>query len=155
LIKVYPHHIAALNNKEHMRFSDARYRNHDQASQTVYLKIAGPDCVLLDLLDRRNGQSVGSMSCYLDHLNGVVDMGLMIVPEYCGHRFGREAWETVMRYWLTDGHMDKIEAGMMAANTAMANVCMATHMKYEGCRRYHFRFGTERLDLVMYGKTRK
>lgn len=153
----YEHHIAALNNREYMRFSEQRHIIHDRVSQEVYIRshynsvgALLPDKRLLDLVHRGTNQSVGSVSCYLDWLNLTCDMGLMIVPEQAGQGFGCEAWVAVMDQWLKHGF--KVEAGMMTKNRRMRRICVASGMHYEGDRPHHFRVDGKPMGLSMYGK---
>ena len=151
LTYAYPSHIAALNNQQHMRYSEQRHTIHDQASQEVYIRSVTPDKVLLDLCHREAGESIGSMSCYLDWLHRTCDMGIMVIPSWTNRGLGREAWGAVMDYWLGRGF--KVEAGMMAGNHAMIALCETTGMKYEGERDNHFQVNGRPMGLVLYGRS--
>jgi RimJ/RimL family protein N-acetyltransferase len=149
LTSAYPHHIDALNDKAYMRYSEQRHVSHDHATQEVYLRTAGPDCILLDLVIV--DASVGSMSCYLDHLNRVCDLGIMICPEFVKLGYGAEAWAAVMDHWLKRDW--KVEAGMMVRNLRMVRICALTGMEFEGIRRRHFRVDDDFDGLMMWGRT--
>ena len=95
------------------------------------------------------------MSCTLDVANAVVNLGILVAPAYAHRGFGKEAWEAVMGWWLTDGGMAKAEAGCAAENFPMRDL-MSRCMQYEGAREEHVLMddGT-RMDMVMFGKVRR
>jgi RimJ/RimL family protein N-acetyltransferase len=146
--------LYALNNKEHMRFSEQRRIEHTVESEFEYLaeqKRAGN--VVLEIC--RGITTIGTMSCTFDRPNRLVDLSILIAPAYCHRGFGKEAWEAVLTYWLGNGGMDKAEAGCAAENFPMRDLMSRCGMEYEGTREKHFAMddGT-RMDMVMFGKTR-
>jgi RimJ/RimL family protein N-acetyltransferase len=153
-------HLQALNDREHMRYSRQRDGRHTAETQRLYIDTAAAnDLVLLDILADKKGRvrpkTVGFLACHLDRINRTMDMELMILPAACDKRYGVEAWQAVMDYWLSHG-VAKVEAGLMASNFAMRSICNNTSMKYEGIRRAHFHIGAPavpRDDLILYGKT--
>lgn len=149
---VWDSHVSALNDKHHMRFSEQRRKHHSRHTQEEYIHSANKDLLLLDL--RKPQQifaSVGSMSCWLDHDNKRVDLGIMIVPSECGKNYAMEAWTAVMNYWLGRGY--KVEGGCMADNFAMSYIMYKSGMTLEGTRIGHFLLddGT-RAAVLLYGR---
>jgi len=152
----WPSHVAALNDREHMRWSEQRRLVHSKETQRGYIASANEYFVLLDLQRAESlVTSVGSMSCVIDRDNRVVNMGIMVIPGECNKGYGKEAWTAVMNYWLTGGGMVRVEAGMMADNFAMRDLCSSTGMEYDGTKLSYFQINdNSRQDMVMFGKVR-
>lgn len=145
-------HVRALNDKEHMRYSEQRRRFHDRETQYAYLESANERLLLLDLQERSPIlYSIGSMSCHIDPDNKVVDLGIMIIPSEANKGYGTEAWRAVMNEWLKRSY--KVEAGCMYNNFPMRDVMIECGMEYEGTRARHYLLedGT-RTDWVLYGR---
>ena len=139
--------VSWLNDKDLMKYSEQRYKNHTRETQDSYLM--SPD--RYRLIYDTPFTLVGTITAILDNQNMVADIGILIGSEHKGCGYGAEAWRKFSQELATDG-IRKIEAGCMAKNKAMIRVFEKNGMILEGTRRYHFQTGKDQYDdMVLYG----
>jgi RimJ/RimL family protein N-acetyltransferase len=153
--------LSALNDKEHMRYSEQRHRTHTVSTQRQYIDqmLQGGHLVLgvyIAADDHTFTVLVGTMGCQVDRHNKLLDMGIMMLPGWQGLGYGTRAWRLILK-WALDpekGAFQKVEGGCYGDNGAMVQIMQASGMTYEACRPRHFLMpdGT-REDLVQYGAT--
>ncbi len=138
--------VSWLNNQDLMKYSEQRFLKHTQASQLRYINsIKEPDQYKKILVE---GHCVGSVSAYIDQINSIANVGILIGAPYIGKGYGALAWGS----FCGNLNTRKIEAGCMAKNVAMIRIFEKNSMRLEGTRRYHFRIGKEQYDhMVLYG----
>ena len=130
-------HIATLNNRHYMRYSEQRRQRHDTGTELAYIAAASDSFWPLNLWACLRSRSAGTMSCHIDHANRIVDLGIMVSASMARSGYGSEAWIAVTNYWL--GHGYKVECGCHEGNEAMLALTLYAEMIYEGRREDHFR----------------
>jgi RimJ/RimL family protein N-acetyltransferase len=150
--------LKALNDKEHMKYSEQRHRDHTVGSQRRYLDdmLFGGNLALGIFIQNNEEYTtlVGTMGCTTDRNNELLDMGIMMLPGHTGKGYALCAWRLVLK-WALDhegGAFQKVEAGCHADNSAMRTICERTGMEFEGTRLQHFlnKDGT-RSNLLFWG----
>lgn len=146
--------IGWLNDPNVMVFSEQRYKPHSLETQNAYLKNMNTNDEYWGVRLRDTDALIGTMAAHVDVANGVANVGILIGDkEQWGKGYGYEAWKTFCDYLLT--FLRKVEAGCMAANTAMVRLCEKYQMRMEGIRDDHFYLGHSSnpySGMVMYGK---
>lgn len=128
---ITPAYIGWLNDRELMRFSNQRFRDHSAESCRAYVAgFAGSPNLFLSI--RHEGELVGTMSCYRSPQHGTADIGLLIGAGQ-GRGFGRDAWATLMDYLLAQGTR-KVTGGTLRCNTPMVRIMEACGMQPDGVR---------------------
>jgi RimJ/RimL family protein N-acetyltransferase len=147
-------HVEALNDREHMQFSEQRHLQHTMLTEQAYIQnVRG---LLLGIWLKDNSVPVGTLYAEIDRRNLTADLGIMILPGHKHRGYGGEAWGATLDYLLDPlrGGMEKVEAGTMEENFPMRHICVAAGMLYEGTRSSHFILNGRRCGLVMFGKVR-
>ena len=135
-----------LNDRTLMKYSEQRHTVHTQASQLRYINSFKEP----DQYKKINFETklIGTVSAYVDTINDIANVGILIGGPHGGNGYGEEAW----RIFCNDLGVRKIEAGCMAQNKPMIRVFEKNHMRLEGTRRAHFDLGKGVHDhLVLYG----
>lgn len=135
-----------LNDPEAVKYSEQRHRRHSEISQ--YHWIQGNVATYHGIFSGRH--LVGTANVSHDRPNKLVNLGILIGPEYWGQGYGKEAWRALMSHFLNEG-CRKIEAGMMAANEAMIKTALAGGMHEEARIKGHFLWNEQPMDLVLMG----
>lgn len=137
-----------LNDPDVVRYSEQRHKHHTEETQLDYLT-NGPDVFREIYLEDR---FIGTISAYIDHPNSVADVGILIgEKKEWGKGLGFEAWEAFCDSLFKVG-IRKIEAGHMAGNHSMMQICRKYEMHDEGRRLKHFIHNGWPTDVVMWGK---
>ena len=138
--------VSWLNNQGLMKYSEQRIYKHTQASQLKYINSFKEPNRYHKLTVE--GNCVGSVSAYIDPLNRIADVGILIGAPYTGKGYGSLAWGI----FCNSLHARKIEAGCRAQNKAMIRIFEKNGMRLEGTRRYHFWTESGGYDdMVLYG----
>jgi len=141
-------YIGWLNNKELMKFSEQRHKEHTLKSCTdYYLSFINSENLLYAVLDN-NKQHVGNINAYIDTYNKVADIGIIIGKAGCG--YGYLAWKEMIRILFSEKGIRKITAGAMEINQPMVKVFIKSGMKYEYKKRKNFLHNNQFVDLVGY-----
>lgn len=161
LLHVYPHHVVWLNDRDLMRWSEQRYREHTVFSQWDYLQDAAKESnpIVFDILlkpdqpqpDQFPSRSIGTIAAYVDLQHRRADMGIMVGPPFHGRGYGAEAWWGAMWMLQNELQVRKFEAGCVADNFGMNRLLARLRFQFEGTRKNHFLIEGESRDLHMYG----
>jgi RimJ/RimL family protein N-acetyltransferase len=155
-------HVAWLNNKELMKWSDQQFQEHDMISQRLFLEqaqAAGTPLVY-DIRLKENAEdaksplawTVGSLHIHIDKNHARADLGIMIGSSYVWRGYGKEAWKAAQDYCFVKLRMMKLEAGCALPNVGMIKILVACGWREEGIRYSHFLYNGRRYDLVQFGK---
>lgn len=146
--------IGWLNDKDHMRYSEQRHKQHTLDSQWEYVKsfIDEPSNILRDI--RLEGNLIGTISAYIDVPNRVADVGLLIGRGFGGKGYGYEAWAMCCNMLFENMNMRRIEGGCMGINLPMIKIFRRFGMKEEGRRMSHFIVDGTYSDLILFGRFR-
>lgn len=143
-------HVNWLNDQEVVRYSEQRHSFHTLPTQTAYLAAIPTDSHIWVI--KRDNSDIGTLTAYIDHHNGVANMGIMIGDRSAwGKGYGAEAWKAVMD-WLFAGGIRKIECGCMSANRPMWRLAEKCGMRMEAVKFDHFILDGEPADMFCFRK---
>jgi len=133
---VGPHYLGWLNDPEVVRYSNQRFRRHDEASSRAYLQsFQGSGNLFLAIHLARSGKFIGTMTVYVSIPHETADMGILIGDRSCwGQGVGKDAWSTLVSLLLESGKVRKVTGGTLRCNVGMINVMAKTGMSPDGVR---------------------
>lgn len=147
-------YLGWLNDPRVTRFSNQRFRRHDQASSQAYLaSFSDSDNLFISIRSRANDCAIGTMTAYINRHHATADVGLLVGdPGSWGRGYGQDAWNTLGNWLLDVVGIRKLTAGAAAGNVAMVRIMERFGMKHEATR-----FGQELIDgaphdLLYYAK---
>ena len=166
--KVVDEHVDWLNDKNLMKWSEQRYKDHSYTSQAQFLEDArfhgnplvwdirlAPTPAIGSLLGESRmttSVSIGSLHAYCDERHRRVDLGIMLGPQYHGNGYAAEAWDSVCMYLATKHHMRKFEAALVDGNVPIMKMLMRLGWAPEARREHHFIIDGQPYGLVLFGK---
>lgn len=147
---ITPEYLGWLADRELLRWSRQRHRQHDRASCLAYLRSfeGGPNH-FWSVRRVNTEEPVGTMTAFVVPEDGVADVGILIGRP--GRGIGREAWGLALAWLFERRSMRKVSAGTVAGHTAMRRIFEHWGMKLEGVRRAHQLMDGQPVDLVYYG----
>lgn len=150
-------YIRWLNDPEVVRFSNQRFRHHDEESCLAYLRTF-PDSdnlfLAIRLCDDR--RLIGTMTAYVSAQHGTADMGLLIGERgRWGRGFGLEAWNLLLGHLLRDRKLRKITAGTLRCNVGMARIMERSGMRLEAVKSQQEMVDGEAQDVLYFAKFRE
>lgn len=150
-------YIRWLNDPEVVRFSNQRFRRHDEKSCLDYLRsFAGSDNLFLAVRLADDKRLIGTMTAYVSSQHGTADMGLLIGERgLWGRGFGLEAWNVLLDYLLQDRKLRKITAGTLRCNLGMTRIMERSGMCIEAVRSQQELVDGEPQDVLHFAKFRK
>jgi [ribosomal protein S5]-alanine N-acetyltransferase len=155
-------HIAWLNDRDTVWFSEQRHKTHTLESQHEYLNKFPIDSHiwLIKIPEHHHAGrivrivrsvDIGTITAYIDEPNARANMGIMIGEKiYRGLGLGSEAWDLVMDFLHRDA-IRKIECGCMISNIAMRRLAEESGMVHESTINEHFLLDGRPEALVTYG----
>jgi [ribosomal protein S5]-alanine N-acetyltransferase len=146
-------YIAWLNDPQVVRYSNQRFRRHDQVSSEQYLKgFAGSDNLFVAITDKDGGELLGTMTAYVARLHGTVDVGLMVGERSTwGQGVGQDAWNTLCG-WLLEPQVGlrKLTGGTARPNVAMVRIMERYGMQLEAVKREQEIIEGVPVDVLFY-----
>ena len=142
-------YVGWLNDKQHMRFSEQRHRDHTIASCRAYVASFERSPNHLWAIEH-DGQHVGNISVSIDANNGVADIGLLVGRDCAGKGYGGEAWTAVLQWLLAQPHIRKVTGGCLRPNQGMIAIMEHASMQPDGVRHDHYIVDGEPVDVVYY-----
>lgn len=151
---ITPEYISWLNDPRVTRFSNQRFRHHDEASSRAYLStFVGSENLFVSIISRDDGRAIGTMTAYINRYHETADVGLLVgTPDSWGKGYGQDAWNTLGNWLLEVVEIRKLTAGAAAGNIAMVRIMERFGMEHEATR-----YGQELIDgaphdLLYYAK---
>ena len=125
-----------LNNKEIMRYSNQRFKFHDEISSQAYLKsFENTENILLAIYLANTDRFVGTMTVYFSIPHETADIGILIGDKSMwGQGIGKDAWTTLMSFLMDTGLVRKITGGALRCNVGMVNLMVNSNMQPDGVR---------------------
>jgi RimJ/RimL family protein N-acetyltransferase len=121
-------YVSWLNDHEIVRYSEQRHRTHT--------------------IDNNLGH-IGNMNTYVDKVNGVADVGILIGDTGAwGQGYATEAWTAICSYLLEKVKIRKVTAGTISPNEAMLKLMKRTGMKDDGCRVKQYIWEGNEVDII-------
>ncbi len=149
---VSPTYLSWLNDGEHMRFSNQRFKIHTRDSALEYLSsFKGSDSVFLAIELRDHAQLVGTATVFANVHNGTADIGVMIGPEHAGRGIARESVRAIVEALDTQGFR-KITIGTSAQNVGMLRVIEFLGFHPDGVKSRHEVIGGVESDVLYFAK---
>ncbi len=142
-------HVDWLNNPELTFYSEQRHHRHSIKTQYDYVRSFRP-CDYVWLI-RCGAKDIGTITAYIDALNGVSNLGILLGPSYQGQGLATEAWLAVMDWLFAEG-IRKVEAGCREDNWSMRRLALSTGMTLEAVIPGHFRVGDDAKGMALYGR---
>ncbi|MDQ8031001.1 MAG: GNAT family N-acetyltransferase [Bordetella sp.] len=148
-------YLGWLNDAEVVRFSNQRFRRHDQASCLAYLRsFDGSPNHFLSVRDLDDAP-LGTMTAYVSPQHGTADMGIMIGARRAwGQGYGLDAWRTLGEWLLAQPGMRKLTGGTLACNVGMVRIMERAGMQREAVRVAQELVDGTPQDIVYYAKFR-
>ncbi|MDP4013836.1 MAG: GNAT family N-acetyltransferase [Candidatus Nanopelagicales bacterium] len=129
VLDISEEYLGALNDREHMKFSDQRLLRHDAASCRRYLaSFDGTPNLFLAVEDRSSGDLVGTITAYVDPDTRTADIGILVFPRRSGTGVGTDAWRLVIHELMRSMRISEVTAGTAAGNLAMRRLIDACGM---------------------------
>jgi RimJ/RimL family protein N-acetyltransferase len=149
-------YLGWLNDPAVVRFSNQRFRRHDQASAGRYLaSFAGGPSHFLLVSEAATGRPVGTLTAHVQPLHGTADMGILIGARECwGRGYGLEAWQLLMDWLFAERALRKVTAGTAAPNVSMRRIAERSGMHLEAVRRRQEIIDGVEADILLYAKFR-
>ncbi|WP_343721545.1 GNAT family protein [Herbaspirillum seropedicae] len=150
-----PSYIAWLNDPLVTRFSNQRFRRHDQASSEQYLRsFIGTPNHFVAIVDKQDDRLLGSLTAYIAPAHKTVDVGMMVGERSVwGQGIGQDAWNTLCN-WLLNPQLGlrKLTAGTARPNIGMIRIMERSGMELEAVRREQEIIEEEAVDLLYYAR---
>lgn len=140
-----------LNDLEVVRFSEQRHRKHTRESCQAYLEsFAGTDhCFWAILLSEEPCEHIGNANAYVDSVNQVADVGILIGrKDLWGRGFATEAWAEICEYLLRTRSLRKVTGGALATNESMLEVMKRAGMVPDGRRKRQSFWEGKEVDII-------
>lgn len=150
-------YIRWLNDPEVVRFSNQRFRRHDEKSCLDYLRtFADSDNLFLAIHLSDDKRLVGTMTAYVSSQHGTADMGLLLGERgLWGQGFGLEAWNLLLNHLLQVRRLRKITAGTLRCNVGMTRIMERSSMRMEAVRSQQELVDGEPQDVLHFAKFRE
>lgn len=146
-------YLCWLNDKQLMRFSRQRLREHTKETSIAYQKtFAGTANHLWAIVDTASGELMGTINTYVDSEALVADIGIMVGnPNARGRGMGKAAWGLVMGFLFDQLGMRKVTCGTVRGNIAMQRIAEHWQMQCEATLREQELIDDKPYDILRYG----
>ena len=143
-----------LNDSRVVRFSNQRFRKHDNASSLAYLySFSGTDNIFVLARKKDTGQPLGTLTVYIATPHGTADIGIMIGEASAwGQGIGQDAWNTLIEWVAKQPGIRKITAGALAGNLGMVRIMSRSGMQLEAVRRAQEIVEGQPQDILYYAR---
>ncbi len=146
-------YLSWLHDKEVVKFSDQRFRDHTLESCSAYLASFkdSPHLFWAICEKKANYGHIGNMNAYIDMNHFTADIGILLgEKKIWEHGYGTEAWTGVCRFLFSELNIRKITAGTLEVNNGMINVMKRSGMVEDGRRSKQCLFEGLEVDMVYY-----
>jgi ribosomal-protein-alanine N-acetyltransferase len=149
-------YVGWLNNPTVVRFSNQRFRHHDESTCRTYLDtFEGTDNLFLSIVRASDGQAIGTLTAYVSKPHETADVGILIGDTAVwGQGFGLDAWQTISNWLLEECKIRKITGGTLSCNLGMRTVFERSGMHLEARRRAQELVDGRAEDVLYYARFR-
>jgi ribosomal-protein-alanine N-acetyltransferase len=153
---ITPEYVAWLNDPLVVRYSNQRFITHTEVSCRRYFEgFGGTPNLFLSIRMKADDMPVGTMTAYVAPHHGTVDIGVMIgCRAVWGKGVGQDAWDTLLKWLLTQSSIRKVTAGAMRGNVAMTRIMERAGMMHEATRAEQELLDGTPQDLLYFAKFR-
>lgn len=147
-------YIGWLNDSEVVKYSNQRFKDHNNISCNKYLtSFENTENLFLAIHLKDNNKFIGTMTVYYSIPHKIADIGLMIGDRsYWGKGIGQEAWQILMNYMLETKKVRKVTGGTLSCNKGMVNIMKKTGMQPDGKRNNHELVNDSPMDILYFAK---
>jgi RimJ/RimL family protein N-acetyltransferase len=148
-------YVAWMNDPEVNRYTESRFTTHtiESVRDFVAATAADPANVFLAIERKDDGRHIGNIKLgpiHPYHRSG--DIGLLIgEKDAWGHGFATEAIGVLKNYAFAELGLAKLTAGCYANNPGSLKAFLKAGFSTEGKRLDQYRFGDQRIDLLLVG----
>jgi len=157
LEKATSRNLAWLKDRDVIRYSQQRHREHTLSSQVRYINSFVGRSHLWGIYLAESGNHIGNLSAMNDEPNNVSDVGIMIGEStFWGKGYAGEAWKAACG-WLLDkdcGDVRKLSAGCARNNEAMLKIIRGSGFKQEGELLNHLLIDGAPVSALLFGRMR-
>jgi RimJ/RimL family protein N-acetyltransferase len=149
-------YLSWLQDPDVVRFSNQRFRRHDEQSSRNYLaSFADSGDLFLSVRNLENGHAIGTMTAFVSMPHKTADMGILIGDRGVWARgMGRDAWTLLLEWLLQHARIRKVTAGCAAGNVGMVRLMEHAGMHHEATLRQQEIIDGRPHDLVYYARFR-
>lgn len=153
---ITPRYIAWLNDPLVVRYSNQRFRVHDDVSCANYLaSFEGTDNLFLAIDYGHERFTIGTMTAYVSANHGTADIGILLGERpHWGKGIGLESWGLLMQFLFDVRLVRKIIAGTLRCNMPMVRIMESSGMELEGTRKRQEIVDGEPQDVLLFAKFR-
>ena len=125
-----------LRDPEVLRFSNQRFKKHDQKFSLAYLQsFEKTKNLFLAIHLLATGGFVGTVTAYFSAQHQTADIGLMVGDKSVwGRGIGSDAWLTLMQLLMNSFKIRKITGGTARSNSGMVRIMLKAGMLPDGVR---------------------
>ena len=151
---ITPEYIGWLNDEEVVRYSNQRFKIHNEQTCNSYLRsFLDTDNLLISIVSKEDGLRVGTLTVYPNHHHDFADMGIMIGNKAVwGKGFGFDAWRTMGNWLLNSLEVRKLTAGAARQNAPMVRIMEQFGMHHEATLHKQEWHNEAWCDMVYYAK---
>ena len=143
--------ICWLNDKNHMRFSNQRFKNHTIGTQLNYVEKIRRDGNIY-LVAYSGKMLVGTSTILLDQTLKVVEIGILISNELKELGFGTKLMQATIVFVENELKIKKITGGCLSVNTGMKRIFEKCGFELERISENQEIFESKRVDVYLYSK---
>lgn len=153
---ITPQYLGWLRDPCVVRYSNQRFRRHDEETARAYLaSFEGTDNLFLCICLAEGRSVVGTMTAYVARPHETADIGILIGdPAVWRQGLGLDAWSTLQDWLLAKAGIRKTTAGAVAANRGMVSIMARSGMEHEATRRAQEIVDDKAEDIVYYARFR-
>jgi RimJ/RimL family protein N-acetyltransferase len=141
-------YIGWLNNPNHMKFSNQRFKKHSKKTASDYVQTFSNTPNKFFSI-KTNSTLIGTLTLYFES-NGIANAGILIGPEYSGQGFGTETWKLLIEEIAPELQVKKLLAGALSVNRAMLNVFEKSGMQFYQLLKNAEVFDDTLCDVIVY-----
>ena len=121
-------YISWLNDHNHMRYSNQRFKTHDEKTTLEYMKtfLNTPNKFFSI---KSNSILIGTLTLYFEG-DGIANAGILIGTEHAGKGYGKETWKILVDEICPELKIKKLMAGTLSVNRAMLEVFEKTGLTF-------------------------
>ena len=149
-------YLGWLNDPVVTRFSNQRFRRHDQPSAEAFLaSFEGQPSHFLSVRLRGDDRAIGTMTAHVSPHHGTADIGILLgAREIWGRGYGLECWSLLLDWLIGAAGIRKVTAGTTSVNHGMLQIMERSGMHHEATRRAQELIEGQLVDILYYARFR-
>lgn len=154
---ITPEYVAALNDEDVVRYTEARHQRWDRDKVMAYIQAAQqPDrSMLLGMFRRDSQQHIGNLLLHLAPIHHRIELSFMLWDKRCWNAgYATEAVHAVVDACFRELGAHKITAGYYAPHQASSRVLTKVGFTIEAVLREHYVCEGRHVDGVRMAKWR-